>query len=45
MLPNSQTREESRLSTNCDQFLVLDSGIGDLDNIFIFASDLDLQFL
>ena len=45
MLPNSQTREECRLATNCDQFLVFDSRIGALDNIFIFASDLDLQFL
>ena len=52
MLPNPQTREEIpvlpkeyQTTTNGDQFLVFDSGIGDPERIFIFASDLGLQFL
>ena len=52
MLPNPQTREEIpvfpqeyQLTTNGDQFLVFHSGIGDLERIFIFTSDLGLQFL
>ena len=52
MLPNPQTREEIpilpqeyQLTTNGDQFLVFDSGIGDPERIFIFTSDLGLQFL
>ena len=53
MLPNPQTREEIpvlsqeyQLTTNGDQFLVFDSGIGDPEKIFIFAlDDLGLQFL
>ena len=52
MLPNPQTREEIpvlcqeyQLTTNGDQFLVFDSGIGDPERIFIFASNLGLQFL
>ena len=52
ILPNPQTREEIpvlpeeyQLATNHDLFLVFDSGIGDPERIFIFASDLGLQFL
>ena len=37
--------EEYQLATNADLFLVFDSGIGDPERIFIFASDLGLQFL
>ena len=37
--------QEYQLTTNGDQFLVFDSGIGDLAGIFIFASDRGLQFL
>ena len=52
MLPNPQTREEIpvlcqeyQLTTNGDQFLVFENGIGDPERIFIFASNLVLQFL
>ena len=52
MLPNPQAREEIpvlpqeyQLTTNGDQFLVFDSGIGDPGRIFMFTSDLSLQFL
>ena len=34
-----------QLTTNGNQFLVFDCGIGDPERIFIFASDLGLQFL
>ena len=37
--------KEYQLATNADLFLVFDSGIGDPERIFIFASDLGLQFL
>ena len=49
MLPNPQTREEIpvlcqeyQLTTNGDQFLVFENGIGDPERIFIFASNLGL---
>ena len=52
MLPNPQALEEIQvlpqeyqLTTNGDQFLIFNSGIGDPDRIFIFTSDLGLQFL
>ena len=52
MLSNPQTREEIpvlpqeyQLTTNGNQFLVFDSGIGNPERIFIFASDLGLQCL
>ena len=51
ILPNPYTREEIlvlsqeyQLTTNGHQFLVFGSEIGDQERIFIFASDLGLQF-
>ena len=51
-LPNPQTGEkipvlpqECQFTTNGHQFLVFDSGIGNLDKIFTFASDHGLQCL
>ena len=51
ILPNPYTREEIlvlsqeyQLTTNGHQFLVFGSEIEDQERIFIFASDLGLQF-
>ena len=52
MLPNPQIGEEipmlpqsCQLTTNGHEFLVFDSGIGNPEKIFTFASDLGLQCL
>ena len=50
--PNPATREEIpelpeqyQLTVNGEQFMIFDSGIGDHERMFIFASELGLKFL